>query len=177
MIRRVSGHALQPIGRGESRIAGEVVNSIMSSAIGPRVSVIAHIVSTRWDESAFAQEISGKWSGPEQWHRKARWVTGPLEQGDIQWDMPEMDVAIVSMVCKRVMQGINFDAVPKCLHQLAVGTQALGVSVIHMPMFGPKVQAQLNELIRKTMPDLDVFVYGGKLDRKKRTKLVMRRAS
>ncbi len=125
----------------------ERINYIKGDATSPQakgVKIIAHICNDigGWGKG-FVLAISKRWSEPEkayrQWHR-AR-AKNDFQLGAIEIIQVEKYIYVANMIGQRGTKTgsngvpIRYDAVERCLEQLAIEAKELNASV-HMPRIG-----------------------------------------
>ncbi len=155
MISYLVGDATQPVGSG------------------PRYIVHVCNNSGGWG-AGFVLALSKRWPDPEFNYRA--WYRGlhdrvtcknPFRLGNVQPVQVEDDIWVINMIAQNgygQKKGIplRYDALEKCLAKVAEDARVAGAS-IHMPRIGCGLAGgkweQVEEIIQRTMGDLDVFVY------------------
>lgn len=158
-------------------IVGDATEPIVNDGL----RVITHVCNDvgKWG-AGFSKALSSKYKEPEEFFRRQYKYTNPKPKlGDIQWQFPEMRLAVVNMIAMRGVNSfgridapIRYDALELCLERLREGALAVvrtesGDDELELTFHAPRIGAglargdwgRIEGLINEVFWDLEFFVY------------------
>lgn len=155
------------------------IKYVTGDATEPTVSdglrVIIHVCNDigKWG-AGFTKALSNKWKSPgEYYKRQFKHAKVKPKLGDVQWQFPDINLAVVNMIA---MKGVNhfgrtdapirYDALEMCLEKAKEGAVASAdgeLLTFHMPRIGAGLAGgdwqKIEPIIEEVFWDFDAYIY------------------
>jgi len=161
-IKYVTGDATEPVVDDGLRVIVHVCNDI-----------------GKWG-AGFTRALSDKWKSPgEYYKRQFKYAKVKPKLGDVQWQFPDINLAVVNMIAMkgvkhfgRTNAPIRYDALEQCLEKAKEGAVAAAFGdptrkpqrlTFHMPRIGAGLAGgdweKIECLLDEVFWDIEAYVY------------------